>query len=254
MPMPLYGAPDTGAGKPRMSRKRWIIAGGAAVAAVAATVAVIVLVIPPPPPPPPPVPPPKPVPVAALDGLLLSPDQINTAVGATEMAVHGTYTDLFDARATVADVNCRAVDAVEDVSAYGNSGWTAVRRQQLQEPPKGDTTTFMVKQGVASLPSAKAAAALFTTMTQRWSDCSNRRFTETGAGGEGGFTTGPMSNSDGTLSIDETAEGGNGWACQRALTVANNVAIDVVACGYNNPKTDAAVNIAHQIAAKVPTT
>ena len=245
-PMPPYGAPDTGAGKPRMSRKPWIIAGGA-VAAVAAAVAValvvIVLAIPNPPPPP--------VAVTALDGLLLSPDQINTAMGETGIAVKGTYTDLFDDSATVADVNCRAIDAVEDASTYANSGWTAVRRQQLQKPPQGDVFTFLVKQGVASFPSANAAAALFTTITQRWSDCSNRRFTQTGPQG-GGWTTGPISNSDGTLSITETAEGGNGWACQRALTVANNVAIEVVVCG-NNPKTDSAVNIAHQIAAKVPT-
>jgi hypothetical protein len=33
--------------------------------------------------------------------------------------------------------------------------------------------------------------------------------------------------------------------------VSNNVVIDVVACSYN--QTDAAVNIAHQIATKVPT-
>jgi serine/threonine kinase PknH len=253
MPMPPYGAPHTGAGKPRMSRKRWIIAGGA-VAAVAVAVAVIVLAIPnPPPPPPPPVTsqPASPVSVAALDGLLLSPDQIGTAVGVTGIVVQGTYTDLFDDSATVADVNCRAVDSVQDASTYANSGWTAVRRQQLQVPAQGDAFTFVMKQGVASFPSANAAAALFTTVTQRWTDCSNRRYTVTGPQG-GGLTTGPISNSDGTLSITETAEGGNGWACQRALTVANNVAIDVVTCSFN-PTTDSAANIAHQIAAKVPT-
>jgi serine/threonine kinase PknH len=125
-------------------------------------------------------PPPPPVPVAALDGLLLSPDQINSAMGATGMGTTGTATDLIDNTASVADVNCRAIDAVQGVSTFGGSGWTAVRRQTLQHPPQGDTYDFYVTQGVASFPSANVAAALFTAFSQRWSDCSNRRYTVTG--------------------------------------------------------------------------
>jgi hypothetical protein len=63
------------------------------------------------------------------------------------------------------------------------------------------------------------------------------------------WTVGPIANTNGTLSTTRTLEGGNGWACQRALTVRNNVAIDVAACSAN--PADAAVNIADQIAAKV---
>jgi hypothetical protein len=62
---------------------------------------------------------------------------------------------------------------------------------------------------------------------------------------------GPVSNTNGTLSATETQEGSSGYTCQRALTAANNVAIDVLACSSN--QSDSAVNIAHQIAAKVPT-
>jgi hypothetical protein len=57
---------------------------------------------------------------------------------------------------------------------------------------------------------------------------------------------GPIANTNGTLSTTDTLKGANGWACQRALTVSNNIAIDVAACS-DNPA-DAAVNIAHQIA------
>lgn len=63
------------------------------------------------------------------------------------------------------------------------------------------------------------------------------------------WDVGPVSNTNGTLSATETREGGQGWACQRALTVSNNVAIDITACGYD--KADGAVNIARQIAGKV---
>jgi hypothetical protein len=240
-----------------MSRKRWIIAGGA-VAAVAATVAVIVLAIPNPPPPPPPPPPvtsqpASPVAVAALDGLLLSPDQINTAMGASGMTAAGTYTKLGDDSANVSDKVCLPVDNSGEAAAYAGSGWSAVRDEALQEPGDTSQRTHYVDQAVVLFSSAHGAAAFFTASTQSWPACSNRPFTFTQAGKpDVVWTVGPVANTNGTLSVTKTAEGGDGWTCQHALTVANNVAIDVTACSFN-PNTDSAVNIAHQIAAKVPT-
>ena len=63
------------------------------------------------------------------------------------------------------------------------------------------------------------------------------------------WDVGPVSNTDGTLNVTETREGGQGWVCQRALKVSNNVAIDITACGYD--QANGAVNIARQIAGKV---
>jgi len=68
------------------------------------------------------------------------------------------------------------------------------------------------------------------------------------------WSVGPVSNTNGTLSATQTQLSAQpkiiGWACQRALTVANNVAIDVSEC--SSSQSGLAVNIAHQIAAKVP--
>lgn len=196
-----------------------------------------------------PPPPPVPVPVAALDGLLLSPEQINSAMDTTGMGSSGTSTELADNTASVADVNCRAIDSVQSFANFGGSGWTAVRGQRLQHPPQGDTIDFAAWQGVTSFPSANVAAALFTAVSQRWSGCASGRYTDTDPKLGGTWTTGPLSNANGTLSITLTLEGGNGWNCQKALTVANNIAINTMACSYK--PTEAAVNIAHQIADKV---
>jgi hypothetical protein len=51
------------------------------------------------------------------------------------------------------------------------------------------------------------------------------------------------------LSSTRTQEGLRGWGCQRALTVANNVAVDVDSCSYSPD--DSAVTVAQKIAAKV---
>jgi PknH-like extracellular domain len=60
------------------------------------------------------------------------------------------------------------------------------------------------------------------------------------------YSVGPIVKIRDTLS---TIRGGEGPACQRALTVSNNVAIDIAACP-NNPG-NTAIKIADQIAAKV---
>jgi hypothetical protein len=64
------------------------------------------------------------------------------------------------------------------------------------------------------------------------------------------WTVGPVTNTNGTLIATKTQEGIKNWSCERALSARNNVAIDVNACS-NNPS-GSAVNIVHQIAAKVP--
>ena len=64
------------------------------------------------------------------------------------------------------------------------------------------------------------------------------------------WTVADTSNQDGILTTSKVQEGGDGWTCQRALTVRNNVAIDIVTCGYTQPSAVAA-GVAQQIAARV---
>ena len=112
--------------------------------------------------------------------------------------------------------------------------------------------TPIMKYGRRScrFPSANDAARFFSASARRWPACSNRKFHYSDPGEpDKVWTVGPIANTNGTLSTSDTLKGGDGWACQRALTVRNNVAIDVAACSGN--PTDAAVNIASQIADKV---
>jgi serine/threonine kinase PknH len=199
-----------------------------------------------------------PVAEAALQGLLLSPDQIDTAMAATGMTVNhnGTHTVMADTSADVSDAACLHMQNPEQTAVYAGSRWTAVRWHVLQEP--GDIWTHQVSQNVVSFSSAHDVHAFFTASAQRWPACANRQYNFTRAGKpDEVWTVGPVSNTNGTLSATQTL-GGVSWmwsSCQRALTVANNVAIDVEACSHNqsDSQSNSAVNIAHQIAAKVPT-
>ena len=247
---PASPSADTVPNKPRWWLRRTsvaIAAGGAVVVAIIAIIGYLHTGRPSPPATPKAAPP---VAVAALDGLLLNTDQINTAMGTTGMTIAATSTALPDDVGNVPDKACLPIYGLGEVSVYAGSGWTAVLSQRLLE--SGDTFTHIAVQSVVLFSSAHDAAAFFTASAQSWPACSNRRFIHTQAGQpDRGWTVGPISNTNATLSSTSTEEGGNGWTCERALTVSNNVVIDVVACSYN--QTDAAVNIAHQIATKVPT-
>jgi serine/threonine kinase PknH len=196
-----------------------------------------------------------PVAEAALEGLLLSPDQINTAMGATGMTVTGSSAEMGSDSARVADKACVYVESGSDSFVYAGSGRTAFREQWLSDHPPAGTFSHYVNPAVVLFPYAHDAGAFFTASVQSWSACSNRQYTVTQAGFiDQTWTVGQVTNTNGTLSISTTDLDSRpkGWTCQRALTVANNVVIDVTACSGN--PADSAVNIAHQIAAKVPTT
>jgi serine/threonine-protein kinase len=201
---------------------------------------------------------PQPVPpvaVAALEGLLLSPDQINTAMGATAIPVKGTSGGMADQSAFVPDKACIPLQGPAQATVYQGSGWRAVRLQQLGDPPDA-TTHRVVEQAVVLFSSAHDAGAFFTAAAQSWPACANRQYSFTVPGHpDQVWTAGPLSNTNGTLSTTETFDkaGDVLMTCQRALTVANNVAIDVVACAKKQfDSSDPAVSIVHQIAAKVP--
>ena len=189
-----------------------------------------------------------PVAVEALDGLLLSTAEINSVMSATGMTVHTSRQDMWDDSLGVADMNCLAVDGPAEDKIYTGRGWTAVRGQVLQEP--GDAWTHYVLQSVVTFPSDADATAFFAASSNAWRACSNRRFTYTRPGPDRVWTTAQVSNTTGTLAISLVLDGVRHWTCQHALTVANNVAVDVQACGFN--QTDpAAVAIVGQIASKL---
>ena len=190
-----------------------------------------------------------PVAEAALDGLLLSPDQINTAMGATGMVVTQPWNTLIDVgfNSPSSPPECLPLGGAAEAAVYAGSGWTAVRGQSLEEPAPDH---HHVDQGVVLFPSAQAAAAFVSASTQSWPACANRSYTDNVHNLQ--WSVGPVSTTNGILSAITTLQTpANGWACQRALTARNNVVIDVAGCSYHT--TEQGVSIADQIAAKVPT-
>ena len=184
-----------------------------------------------------------PAPPNVLDGLLLSVDQINTAMGTTGMSSVGTMTAMPDNSFLVSDQACLPLSSAAQAKVYAGSGYSAVRVQVVAKLQQN-----VVDQAVVLFPSPHDAGSFFTASVQSWQACSDRQFTIAANGNSQVHTVGPVSNTNGTLSATVTPADSPG-VCERALTVADNVAMDITAC--LGPQ-GAAASIAHQIAAKVP--
>ncbi|WP_084229514.1 sensor domain-containing protein [Mycobacterium sherrisii] len=193
-----------------------------------------------------------PVAVSALEGLLLGVVEVNNALGATSMRVWVTNKGMWDWSSGISDKNCLAVDGPAQEKVYSGTGWTAVRGQRLDDSVNDSKKRdHYAIQAVVAFPSAHDADAFYGSSVQSWSACSNRRFSDAVQGQpDTVWTVAGVTNDNGMLSTAEVQEGGDGWTCQRALTVRNNVAVDVVTCAYSQAGTRAA-DIAGRIAAKV---
>jgi hypothetical protein len=196
----------------------------------------------------------------ALDGLLLTPDELNTVMGVTGMSVQQNANAIQDDYDKKWPSECFFASGSAENPAYTGSGFTAVRLQAVTAPappndPNAPPPTAVT--GLVLFPSATEANAFFTASTKAWAACSDRQWTvpaEKPDEPESRMSTKPVANANGVLSLTVTGSivgGGINFTqvCQRALTVRNNVAIDVATCGKDPG--DTAVTVANQVGAKV---
>ncbi|OBI22624.1 hypothetical protein A5713_11050 [Mycobacterium sp. E2497] len=207
-----------------------------------------------------------PVAQAALPGLLLSSADIDSALGVTGSKSKEKTDKLQDDNAKQQwpagwkfPDDCLFAIGPGEAPVYAGSGYTAASGDDevAALPPNSNEPDPEVSQVLVLFPSAKEANGFFTTSAQRWPVCANRQFT-TPAGPdspETAWQVGPVSNTNGMLSSTLTMtlrDNGNvllTMTCQRALTVRNNLAIDVGV--VRKDPADLATKLAGQLAGKV---
>jgi PknH-like extracellular domain len=206
-----------------------------------------------------------PVAPAALVNLLLTPAEIDGLLGLTGTTSKEKIETLPDdsnkqwPQGWKWPAECLYAFAPVEAPVYAGSGSTAVRGDDdtTPLPPSVYEMDPEVTQAVVLFPSATQAAAFFTSSAQRWPACANHQFTTPGDADtpETMWRVGSVSNANSMLSTAMTMTMSKGTTnvnvtCQRALTVRNNVAIDVSGCRSTDPA-DLAVKVANQIAGKV---
>ncbi|MGO9225654.1 sensor domain-containing protein [Mycobacterium sp.] len=202
---------------------------------------------------------------AALANLLLTPTQIDSALGVTgtksdktiDQLKNDNPADTFPKGYKFPD-ECLYITGAAEASVYSGSGNTGVHGEHdtAPSPPGPNDPQPEVTQVLVLFPSADQASAFFTTSTQRWPACANRQDTAPGDADapEIQWKVGAVSNTNGVLSTTTTVTASkNGQSmsqsCQRALTARNNVVIDTEVCRQDPG--NVAVNVANQIAGNV---
>ena len=150
---------------------------------------------------------------------------------------------------------CYYILGPAETPVYAGSGNTAVGGDDDITSLNNDLD-FELAQALVLFPSTKEANDFFTTSAQRWPACADRQFTMPASADmpEFSWKTGPLSNANGTLSLTVTNTANFGTpptiiTFQRALTVRNNVAIDIAL--MRKDPADFGVKVAGQIADKV---
>lgn len=187
---------------------------------------------------------PRPLVERELTELLLSPEAVNAAMGATEMTVTQTQTAMSDNSSTMSPPECLAVDGAAEAAVYANSGYRAERDQSLND---GDNFRHYLKQAVVLFPTVEKARAFLDASTQQWPVC--REYTHTQSGSQ--WFVEQISHADDLMSATARQKdaAAPGWGCGRALALRNNVIIDVNTCSAD--PADTAPRIADQIGAMV---
>ncbi len=182
----------------------------------------------------------KAVPLSALSGLLLSPDEGARVIGATAPLI-GDFQppnpEIFDSMVVddpIVDQECQVLYVAERM-AYEGSGYNAARVQFL-------TSTgldLFLAQGVVAYSDDAAAQKYMGTAKTAWERCANRTInlrTASDTKADNDFwTVGAVTERDGILMVSRRSEGGGDWICQQGKAARRNIVIDVKVCGDNVP-------------------
>ncbi|MHA7649448.1 serine/threonine-protein kinase PknH/PknJ [Mycobacterium sp. ML4] len=189
----------------------------------------------------------KPIAEDRLSSLLLTPSEINSVMGASAIQPGEPITAMDSSPVTLSAPDCQGAVYGSQEPAYAGSGYTGISGLVSSEP--GDDYDHWVNQAAIAFPTADKARSFLQTSLNRWKNCAGKTITVTNKGKTYRWTFSEVQGSSPRITVATSQEGANGWECQRAMEVANNVIADVKACGYQI--TDQGGQIADKIIAKV---
>ncbi len=181
--------------------------------------------------PPKPSPPPKPIAEDRLSSLLLSPAEVNSVMGASNIQPGKPITSMDASPVTLSLPECQGALYTSQDPVYSGTGYTAISGLVASEP--GDNNDHWVNQAVVSFPSAAKASSFVETMAGKWKNCAGKTVTVTNKSKTYRWTFAQVVGSPPRITMLETQEGAEGWECQRVMSVANNVIVDINSCGYH---------------------
>jgi serine/threonine kinase PknH len=237
-------APWGGQPAPKPQRNLWPIIAAVAVVLVVIVAGVGIWLVVRPKPEPPAA---APLPPERLNGLLLSPPDINAAMGSSTMQPGKPITSMDASTVKVSAADCQGALYTTQEAVYAGTGYSAVNGLVSSEP--GDNYDHWVNQAVVLFPSADKAKNFLQAEAEKWKGCAGKTVSVTNKSKTYRWTFAQVQGSPPKITVMDTQEAADGWECQRAISVANNVIVDINACGYHI--SDQGAQIADKITAKI---
>lgn len=188
-----------------------------------------------------------------LEKLLLSDAQISDIVGVNGLVTFHTYTGIMPPQGeTFSDPSCAEALFNTMWTGYNGTGFTGGAGRKVGEP--GDRHDHDIDQGVVAFPNADAATRFVDRTVLGWDHCADVHLSDTSPPPDSKtdvYTIGFPSTIDDIPTVVNTAEGGEGYVCARAITPRSNVVIDVYVCGKGFTAAQA-VAVVKSIANKMP--
>ncbi|QUR68493.1 serine/threonine-protein kinase PknH/PknJ [Mycobacterium spongiae] len=178
-----------------------------------------------------PTPPPKPVAEERLSALLLGTAEINSVMGSSSMKPGKPITSMDASPVTLSAPECQGALYTTQDPVYAGSGYTGVSGLVSSEP--GDNYDHWVNQAAVTFTSADKANAFLQTSLRTWKRCAGKTVTVTNKGKTYRWTFSEVRGGPAAITVVDTQEGADGWECQRAMSAANNVIVEVNACGFH---------------------
>jgi serine/threonine kinase PknH len=236
-PPPLQHAGPTAWNQPPVPKKRnpWPIIAAVAVVLVLVVGGVGIWLLAKPKP----VKTPDPIQSERLGALILSSQEVNGIMGSSGMQPGKPITSMDSSPVTVSPSACLGALYTTQDSVYAGTGYTRMSGLVSSEP--GDNYDHWVNQAVVLFPSADKAKAFLQTSADKWKSCANKTVsvTNTNKGKTYRWSFAEITGEPPKFSVVEMQEAADGWGCERALGVANNVIADVNACAYHVDKDQA---------------
>jgi tRNA A-37 threonylcarbamoyl transferase component Bud32 len=193
-----------------------------------------------------------PVRLTALAGLLLPADDAAPLMGKQSLGSVSTFPVPLDNSAALDDKECVGIWLPGDKATYVGSGFEGTQIEVLGGELGGPQSLSPLIQGVAAFSSVDNARQFVEAQRAQWAKCGNRVLTVNNPDRPPmrlSLTT-LMMMPVGVMIVIQDPDEYTDLPCERAMTVRNNVVIDVRACTLGSPS--AGQQIASAIAEKVP--
>ncbi|OBK29011.1 hypothetical protein A5634_19080 [Mycobacterium asiaticum] len=165
-----------------------------------------------------------------LSSLLLSSSEINSVMGSSTMQPGKPITSVDSSPASLSLMDCQGTMYTSQAPTYSGTGYTGISSLVSSEP--GDDYDHWANQAAVTFPTTDKADEFLQTQVGKWKNCAGKQITVTSKSKTFRWTLGELQGQSPKITLSMTQEGANGWECQRAMGVTNNVVVDVKACGF----------------------